>query len=97
LTVVNADHASSSHGLDLGPAAPEGQSLIAEVKLATVTAGGAFALAPHNWSQPLPDSVTWSPLVGHPLIRRTWVVWPGNAHRRDLGHLIAALDQPPLA
>jgi hypothetical protein len=27
-----------SHGLDLGPAAPDGQSLIAEVKLAVVVA-----------------------------------------------------------
>ncbi|MBM0229643.1 MULTISPECIES: LysR family transcriptional regulator [Micromonospora] len=81
-----------SHGLDLGPAAPEGQQLIPEVKLAAVTAGGAFALAPPSWSQPIPDSVTWSPLVGHPLVRRTWAVWPASSHRRDLGRLIAALE-----
>ncbi|WP_235022430.1 LysR substrate-binding domain-containing protein [Amycolatopsis alkalitolerans] len=56
-----------SHGLDIGPAAPAGQSLIADVKLATVTAGGAFALAPPGWSQPMPDSATWSPLAGNPL------------------------------
>lgn len=81
-----------SHGLDLGPAAPEGQELIPEVKLAAVTAGGAFALAPPAWSQPLPDSVTWSPLVGHPLVRRTWSVWPASSRRRDLGQLVAALE-----
>lgn len=81
-----------SHGLQLGPAAPAEQELIAEVKLATVTAGGAFALAPPNWSQPLPDSITWSPLVGHPLVRRTWAVWPAHSRRRDLGHLIAAME-----
>lgn len=81
-----------SHGLQLGPAAPAGQELIAEVKLAAVTAGGAFALAPPNWSQPLPDSITWSPLVGHPLVRRTWAVWPAHSRRRDLGHLIAAME-----
>lgn len=80
-----------SHGLDLGPAAPEGQSLIPEVKLAAVSAGGAFALAPPNWSTPIPGTVTWSPLVGHPLVRRTWAVWPADSNRRDLGHLIAAL------
>nr|WTB28897.1 LysR family transcriptional regulator [Streptomyces sp. NBC_00830] len=83
-----------SHGLDLGSEPPEGQSLIAEVKLAAVTTGRAFTLAPPNWSQPIPDTVTWSPLVGHPLVRRTWVVWPASSRRRDLGHLIAAFDQP---
>jgi DNA-binding transcriptional LysR family regulator len=83
-----------SHGLDLGPSAPEGQALIAEVKIAAVSAGHAFALAPPNWSQPIPESVTWSPLVGHPLVRRTWAAWPANSHRRDLGHLVAALERP---
>ncbi|WP_369246411.1 LysR substrate-binding domain-containing protein [Streptomyces sp. R41] len=86
-----------SHGIDLGPEPPAGQALIAEVKLASVAAGGAFTLAPPDWSQPLPESVTWSPLVGHPLVRRTWAVWPASSHRRDLGHLVAALDQPPSA
>ncbi len=37
------------HGLDLGPEAPKGQALIADVKLATVGAGCAFALAPPKW------------------------------------------------
>jgi DNA-binding transcriptional LysR family regulator len=81
-----------SHGLDLGPAAPEGQSLIAEVKFAAVVVGGAFALAPPNWS--IPDSVRWSPLAGHPIVRRTWAVWPADSHRRDLGHFVAALNRP---
>jgi len=80
-----------SHGLELGPPAPEGQELIAEVKLAAVTGGAAFALAPTNWSQPIPDSVVWSPLVGHPLVRRTWAVWPASSHRRDLGLLVSRL------
>jgi hypothetical protein len=82
-----------SHGLELGPAAPEGQELIAEVKLAAVTAGHAFALAPPDWPQPIPDTITWSPLVGHPLVRRTWAAWPADSRRRDLGHFIAALDR----
>ncbi|WP_239559473.1 LysR family transcriptional regulator [Micromonospora luteifusca] len=81
-----------SHGLDLGPAAPEGQELIPAVKLAAVTAGAAFALAPPNWSPPIPDLVTWSPLVGHPLVRRTWAAWPADSHRRDLGRFVAALE-----
>ncbi|WP_123973601.1 LysR family transcriptional regulator [Streptomyces sp. Ag109_O5-1] len=81
------------HGLDLGPEAPEGQALIADVKLAAVASGRAFALAPAGWQQPLPDHVTWSPLAGHPLVRRTWVVWPADSRRRDLGRFIAALDR----
>jgi DNA-binding transcriptional LysR family regulator len=86
-----------SHGLDLGPTAPEGQELIAEVKFAAVSAGQAFTLAPPNWSQPIPDTVTWAPLVGHPLVRRTWAAWPANSHRRDLGHLVAALENLTVA
>ena len=81
-----------SHGLDLGPAAPEGQELIPEVKLAAVGAGQAFALAPPNWSHPLPDTVVWSPLVGHPLVRRTWAAWPAESHRLDVARLVAALE-----
>jgi DNA-binding transcriptional LysR family regulator len=83
-----------SHGLDPGPAAPEDQQLIAEVKLAAVSAGRAFALAPPNWSQPIPDGVSWAPLAGRPLVRRTWAVWAADSRRRDLGRLIAALDRP---
>jgi DNA-binding transcriptional LysR family regulator len=82
-----------SHGLTLGTDAPPGQRLIAEVKLAAVTAGKAFALAPPDWSQPLPDGVVWQPLAGHPLVRRTWAVWPADSRRRDLGLLIAAFDR----
>ncbi|MFL6056373.1 MAG: hypothetical protein ACJ72W_26250, partial [Actinoallomurus sp.] len=77
----------------LGPAVPEGQELIAEVKFAAVSAGYAFALAPPHWSQPIPDTITWSPLVGHPLVRRTWAAGRADSHRRDLGHLIVALDR----
>ncbi|MFE6487488.1 LysR substrate-binding domain-containing protein [Streptomyces sp. NPDC057757] len=83
-----------SHGVDPGGQFADGQPLIAEVKLASVSAGRAFTLAPPGWSQPLPDSVTWFPLAGHPIVRRTWAVWNAGSHRRDLGHLIAALDQP---
>ncbi|MGA5285633.1 hypothetical protein [Streptomyces pseudogriseolus] len=64
------------------------------VELASVGAGHPFTLALPGWSQPLPDSVTWFPLVGHPVVRRTRSVWNAGSHRRDLGHLVAALDQP---
>ncbi|MEZ0066436.1 DNA-binding transcriptional LysR family regulator [Streptacidiphilus sp. MAP12-20] len=80
-----------SHGHVLGAEAPQGQRLIAEVKLAAVSSGQAFALAPPDWSQPLPDGVVWAPLVGYPLVRRTWAVWQADSTRRDVGHLIADL------
>ncbi|GAA3809847.1 LysR family transcriptional regulator [Streptomyces chiangmaiensis] len=83
-----------SHGVDLGAQAPAGQRLIAEVKLAAVSAGRAFALAPPDWPQLLHDNVAWSPLVGHPIVRRTWAVWPAASRRQDLGRLIAAFEQP---
>jgi hypothetical protein len=79
-----------SHGLELGPPAPEGQELIPDVKLAAVIAGHAFALAPPGWPHPIPDTAVWSPLAGHPLVRRTW---PASSHRRDLAQLVAALDR----
>ena len=81
-----------SHGVTAGPAAPPGQSLIAEVKFAVVSAGQAFAFAPENWAQPLPDGVAWTALTGAPLVRRTWAVWPADSRRRDLARLIAQLE-----
>jgi len=84
-----------SHGLNPGMDAPAGEHLIAEVKLAAVTSGRAFALAPPHWSQPMPDEVGWYPLTGHPLIRRTWVVWPANSRRRDIALFVDALQFDP--
>lgn len=81
-----------SHGIDIGPAVPDDQVLIAAVKFAAVSSGQAFALAPENGLEPLPDDVTWLPLVGKPLVRRTWVVWPAESRRRDIGRLIAAFQ-----
>jgi DNA-binding transcriptional LysR family regulator len=83
-----------SHGVDTGPPAPDGQELIAAVKFAAVTSGHAFALAPENGVQPLPGNVTWSPLVGDPVVRRTWAVWPAESRRRDIGRLIASFQAP---
>src|SRR4051794_15216036 len=83
-----------SHGIDIGPPPPEDQLLIAAVKLASVSAGRSSALAPGQWPHPLPDWVRWSPLVGHPLVRRTWVVWPANPRSRDVGQLVTAFEVP---
>jgi DNA-binding transcriptional LysR family regulator len=81
------------HGIDLGPAARNGQQLIADVKFAAVAAGRAFALAPPELAQPLPTMVRWSPLAGHPLVRRTWAAWPAASRRHDVGLFVAALGR----
>ena len=72
-------------------------SLLAEVKLAAVATGHTLALAPPGWadpqpSVPLPRGVTWRPLIGNPLVRRTWAAWPASSRRRGLSSLIAALN-----
>jgi DNA-binding transcriptional LysR family regulator len=83
-----------SHGLDSGPESPRDQTLIADVKLAAVRAGKVFALAPPNWPQPLPETVVWRPLVGNPIVRRTWVVWPSDSRSRNLANFIAGFPEP---
>jgi DNA-binding transcriptional LysR family regulator len=85
-----------SHGLDLGPAVPDNQELIPEVKFTAVAAGTSFALAPPNWSQPMPETVTWCPLIGHPITRRTWAVWPATSRRPDVAAFIGALEDAAL-
>jgi len=84
-----------SHGLDPGPATAAGESLIPEVKFAAVSSGRAFAFAPQHWTQPLPEGIIWAPLIGTPLIRRTWAVWAADSRRRDLARLISHLESAP--
>lgn len=82
-----------AHGISLDyPPAPAEASLIAQVKLAAVGSGRAFALAPPDLAQPLPEGVTWRPLTGDPIVRRTWAVYLASSRRRDLAALVAALD-----
>jgi DNA-binding transcriptional LysR family regulator len=83
-----------SHGIDIGPPAPDDHELIAAVKFTAVSSGQAFALAPENQLRLLPDNVTWAPLVGRPVVRRTWLVWPAESHRRDIGQLVASFKLP---
>ena len=82
-----------SHGVDTGTPELNDQELIAVVKFTAVSGGRAFALWPEHGLS-LPDNVSWSPLIGQPLVRRTWVVWPANSRRRDIGHLVAAFELP---
>ena len=83
-----------AHGIAVGPSSQDDQELIPAVKLMGVgaSAGSAFALAPPNWPHPIPDGISWAPLVGHPLVRRTWLVWPADSRRREVSHLVAAFE-----
>ena len=82
-----------AHGVCVDRQPGPGQTpVIAEVKLAAVGTGRAFALAPSGWSQPLPGGLAWHPLIGDPIVRRTWAAWPADSRRRDLAALVAALD-----
>lgn len=63
-----------------------------EVKLAAVGTGRMFALAPPHWTRPLPKGISWHPLTGNPIVRRTWAVWNADSRRRDLAALVAAVD-----
>jgi DNA-binding transcriptional LysR family regulator len=83
-----------SHGVDIGAPAPEDQALIPAVKIAAVDSGHAFALAPECGLHPLPENVRWLALAGKPIVRRTWVVWPAESRRLDVGRLIASFQSP---
>jgi hypothetical protein len=83
-----------SHGIDVGPAVPEDLELIAAMKFASVASGNAFALCPPRGIDELPEAIAWAPLVGNPLVRRTWAVWLSSSRRRDIGHFITTFDSP---
>jgi DNA-binding transcriptional LysR family regulator len=83
-----------SHGIDIGPPAPDELELIMAMKIVSVRSGRAFTLSGKREHDQLPDSVTWARLAGNPLVRRTWAVWPASSRRRDIGHFVAVLDSP---
>jgi DNA-binding transcriptional LysR family regulator len=82
-----------SHGISVNnPSDHDQRPVTTEVKLAAVGTGQAFALASPDWPQPLPDGISWHPLIGDPIVRRTWAVWPATSRRRDIAALVAALE-----
>ncbi|MEU3649868.1 LysR family transcriptional regulator [Lentzea sp. NPDC034063] len=62
-----------------------------ELKLAAVSVGDTFALAPALRHHSLPRAVSWLPLAGAPLIRRTWATWPAGSRCGDLATLVRQL------
>jgi DNA-binding transcriptional LysR family regulator len=81
-----------SHGIDTGDRAGGENFPIPSVTFTALSAGQAFALAPPEWAHPIPDTVVWSPLVGNPVVRRTWAVWSAQCRNRDVAHLIGAFE-----
>jgi DNA-binding transcriptional LysR family regulator len=86
-----------NHGLAVGDPQPDDRVLIPEVRFTEVAAGHAFSLAPGWLAGQAPGSLAWRPVVGSPIVRRTWAVWAAASHRRDVGHFIAAFDVPERA
>ena len=84
-----------AHGLgDRGSGADGDPPVTAEVKFAAVRAGRSYTLAPPGWAANLPDGIQWHPIEGHPIVRRTWAVWPADSRQRDLATLVAAFHLP---
>jgi len=86
-----------AHGVSgAGPASQEdGRPVPPEVKLAAAGTGRAFAFAAPGWARPLPGGLVWHPLIGNPIVRRTWATWAADSRRREVATLIAALDVSP--
>ncbi len=63
-----------------------------EVKLAAAGTGRSFAFASRGWLPALPPGLIWHPLIGNPIVRRTWAVWPAASTSRHLAALVATLD-----
>lgn len=74
------------------PAGDQDRPVTPEVKLAVAGTGQSFALASESWAQHLPQGLVWHPLVGDPVVRRTWAAWRSESRRREVAVLIAALD-----
>ena len=81
-----------SHGIDVDHSASDEMLPITSTVFAAVWGGRSFALAPRSSANPIPDEVKWLPLIGEPLVLRTWLVWPADSRRRDVADLIHALE-----
>lgn len=78
-----------SHGVDTGDPDRSEDYSIPSVIFTAISSGRAFALASRAWD-PVPDTVVWRPLVGDPVVRRTWAVWPALRHDFRVAQLVAA-------
>lgn len=83
-----------THGIETGAETADAREQVPEVRLARLSMGGRFALVPRGYLQHFPDSLLWLPLVGGPLVRRTWAGWPASSKRRDVALVVAAMEDP---
>jgi DNA-binding transcriptional LysR family regulator len=81
-----------SHGIDIDHVGSDELLPITTIVFAAVSNGRSFALAPETWVNPIPDQVSWMPVVDELLVRRTWLVWPAESRRRDVARLISELE-----
>ncbi|GAB5898020.1 LysR family transcriptional regulator [Mycolicibacterium mageritense] len=84
-----------SYGLHIELPSSYTEQPVPEVTYASVSLGRSFALAPPCCKSTLPAPLTWRRLTGDPVRRRTWAAWPANSRRRDLGYLVALLEDQP--
>ncbi|HZA08934.1 LysR family transcriptional regulator [Mycobacterium sp.] len=83
-----------THGINSSASPGRGDDFaVLSVLFTAVSSGHAFALAPSLCANPVRDTVVWTPLLGRPVVRRTWAVWPANSRRRDVAQLITALER----
>jgi DNA-binding transcriptional LysR family regulator len=80
------------YGLHVQATSSYADDSVYDVTMACVSVGKCFALAPQSYQATLPAPIKWRRLTGDPLRRRTWAAWPAASRRRDLGHLVALLE-----
>jgi DNA-binding transcriptional LysR family regulator len=92
------DHVSATlraHGIRVPAGDPDDHRPVTpEVKLAAVVDGTRFALAAPGFA--IPHGMRWHQLAGHPLVRRTWAVWPAGSRSSALAAVVAALEDARL-
>jgi DNA-binding transcriptional LysR family regulator len=91
LAAMLRTHGIDAGGVDSGGDHPPNPSVI----VTAASSGHAFALAPALFAYPVPPQVVWKPLADHPVVQRTWAVWPARSRRRHVAKLIAAFEPPP--
>lgn len=81
-----------NHGMQIPDEAAQTPELGPAIKVAQLSMGRRFVLAPRGGIQEFPATLLWLPLADQPLVRRTWAAWTAWSTRRDLALLIAEME-----